>query len=117
METKDESAILANHAEAENSDFEVGDWVVVQYDKQKYPGEIIDVLNEEVVVSAMHPAGGKSGPTTRTNAFIHFQLLLQKSTHLKLLAEADSFHLTIIHILKYVFKCFMQTFLLLLIYF
>ena len=59
METKDESAILANHAERENSDFEVGDWVVVQYDKQKYPGEITDVFNEEVVVSAMHPASGK----------------------------------------------------------
>ena len=59
LETKDESAILANHAEGENSDFEVGDWVVVQYDKQKYPGEITDVLNEDIGVSAMHPAGGK----------------------------------------------------------
>ena len=59
LETKDESAILANHAEGENSDFEVGDWLVVQYDKQKYPGEINDVLNEEVLVSAMHLASGK----------------------------------------------------------
>ena len=54
LETKDESAILANYAEGGNSDFEVGDWLVVQYDKQKYPGEITDVLNEEVLVSAMH---------------------------------------------------------------
>ena len=56
LETKDKSAI-ENDAENENTDFEVGDWVVVQYNKQKYLGEIIDVLKKKVVISAMHPAG------------------------------------------------------------
>ena len=56
METKDKSAI-ENDAEEEITDSEVGDWVVVQYDKQMYPEEITDVFNKKVVVSAMHPAG------------------------------------------------------------
>ena len=44
LKTKDESAILANHAEGENSDFEDGDWAMVQCDKQKYSGEVTDVM-------------------------------------------------------------------------
>ena len=80
LETKDESAILANHAEGENSDFEVGDWVLVQYDKQKYPGEITDVLIEEVVVSTMHPAGGKcfKWPNCKDECIYPFSTIIVK---------------------------------------
>ena len=46
---------------------------MVQYDKQKYSGEITDVMNKKVVVSTMYPA-------ERMNAFTHLQLLLRKST-------------------------------------
>ena len=56
LETKDKSAI-ENYIEKEITDFEVGYWVVVQYDKQKYSGEITDVMNKKVVVSTMYPAG------------------------------------------------------------
>ena len=52
--------VIENDAEFEvetETDFEIGDWVVVQYDSTKYPGEIIDILNMEIEVSAMHPAG------------------------------------------------------------
>ena len=54
--TKDKSAV-ENNAEEQITNFEVGDCLVVQYNKQKYPGEITGVLNKEVVVSTMHPTG------------------------------------------------------------
>ena len=38
-------------------EYEVGDWVVVQYNGSEYPGEITDILANEVVVSSMHRAG------------------------------------------------------------
>ena len=48
---------MENHQEI--TYFKVSDWVVVQYDNQNYPGEISDVMDEEIVVSAIHPASGK----------------------------------------------------------
>ena len=35
---------------------EVGDWCVVLYDDQQYPGEVTDIINWEVEVSVMHRA-------------------------------------------------------------
>ena len=61
----------------EITDFKVSDWVVVQYDNQNYPGEISDVMDEEIVVSAIHPASGKriqANSTVFCMRFCHFQL-------------------------------------------
>ena len=32
----------------------VGDWCVVLHDDQQYPGEVINIINEDVEVSVMH---------------------------------------------------------------
>ena len=40
-----------------SSDYEVGDWIVVKYDGNEYPGEITDVFSNEVAVSTMQRAG------------------------------------------------------------
>ena len=36
--------------------YRVGDWVVVSYAEEEYPGEITSVFKEELVVSVMHRA-------------------------------------------------------------
>ena len=76
METKDKSAI-ENDAEEEITDSEIGDWAVVQYDKQMYPGEITDAFNKKVVVlPCSQLVIVSSGPTERMNGFTHFQPFL-----------------------------------------
>ena len=70
METKDKSAI-ENDAEEEITDSEIGDWAVVQYDKQMYPGEITDAFNKKVVVSAMLPAGNCFKWSNRKDEWIY----------------------------------------------
>ena len=35
----------------------IGDWVVVQYDNVRYPGEVTNIKGENIQVNVMVPAG------------------------------------------------------------
>lgn len=37
--------------------FNVGDWVVVNFEEAMFPGETIDVISSQLVVNVMHPSG------------------------------------------------------------
>ena len=35
----------------------IGDWVIVQYDNVRYPGEVTNIKGEDIQVNVMVPAG------------------------------------------------------------
>ena len=48
----------SNEASGSEVQYDVGDWVVVQYDGEEYPGEVTAVSTEDVTVSVLHRSGG-----------------------------------------------------------
>ena len=39
------------------TDFTIGQWVVVQYEERRYPGEVTNYINKELQVTVMHRSG------------------------------------------------------------
>ena len=38
----------------------IGDWVIVQYDNVRYPGEVTNIKGEDIQVNVMVPAGKRT---------------------------------------------------------
>ena len=53
-----ESEEYDGRSQAVSATFEVGDWVIVTYEDEEYPGEVTATIDGEVEVSVMHPYGG-----------------------------------------------------------
>ena len=57
----------------------VGDWVLVYYDGSKFPGEVKEVINDEVKVSVMISSGSFfKWPTTDDCIFYHMKNVIMK---------------------------------------
>lgn len=48
---------LSDTNTTESNEFSTGDWCVVMYDGENYPGEITNVIGQEIQVQVMHRAG------------------------------------------------------------
>ena len=59
--------------------FEIGDWVLVQYGNEKYPGEVKELGDKEIRVSVMMKSGSYfKWPVAEDKIFYKFENVIKK---------------------------------------
>lgn len=82
QEKMSKNALSIEEPIEQNSSIVKGDFVVITYDKKPYPGIIVDICNDEVLVNALHPCrGGWQWPQEKDEIWYSVNTIKKKINH------------------------------------